>query len=144
MRHWHSTSQTLEPHTASFWTTGASSHPRPSSNLPATPHHAVLPTPYHPQGNAITERLHRTLKTMLATLYQGHPLRWPRLLQTCQATMNAVVHTSTTQQPYFAFFLRPAPRAVGMRLPTVTSEEDDISIACHVIKNSGENDQKIP
>ncbi len=40
-------------------------------------------TPYHPQGNAITERLHRTLKTMLAILLcQGHPLRWPRLLQT--------------------------------------------------------------
>ncbi len=37
-------------------------------------------TPYHPQGNAITERLHRTLKTMLATLCHGHPLRWPRLL----------------------------------------------------------------
>ncbi len=35
-------------------------------------------TPYHSQGNAITERLHRTLKTMLATLCQGHPLRWPR------------------------------------------------------------------
>ncbi len=38
-------------------------------------------TPYHPQGIAITERLHRTLKTILATLSQGHPLRWPRLLQ---------------------------------------------------------------
>ncbi len=37
---------------------------------------------------------------MLATLYQGDPLRWPRLLQTCQATMNAAVHTSTARQPY--------------------------------------------
>ncbi len=73
-------------------------------------------TPYHSQGNAITERLHRTLKTMSATLCQGHPLRWPRLLQTCKATMNAAVHTSTAQHPYFAFFSRPATRVVGTRL----------------------------
>ncbi len=42
--------------------------------------HLITPsytTPYHPQGNAITERLHRTLKIMLATLCQGHPIRWP-------------------------------------------------------------------
>ncbi len=95
-------------------------------------------TPYHPQGNAITERLHRTLKTMLATLCQGHPLRWPRLLQTCQTTMNAAVHTSIAQQPYFAFFSRPAPRSVGTRLPTITGEEDDISIALRVIKETQE------
>ncbi len=78
-------------------------------------------TPYHPQGNGITERLHRTLKTILATLCQGHPLRWPRLLQTCQATMNVAVHTSTAQQPYFS---RPALRVVGTRLPTIAGEED--------------------
>lgn len=37
-------------------------------------------TPYHPQGNAITERQHRNLKGVLSTLCKGHPLRWPRLL----------------------------------------------------------------
>ncbi len=41
-------------------------------------------TPYHPQGNSISERYHRTLKSVLATLCQGHPLWWPRLLPTCQ------------------------------------------------------------
>ncbi len=48
--------------------------------------------------------------------------------------MNAAVHTSTAQQPYFAFFSRPAPRVVSTRLPTITDEEDDISIARRVIK----------
>ncbi len=51
---------------------------------------------------------------------------------------NAAVHTSTAQQPYFAFFSRPAPRVVGTRLPTITGEEDDISIAGRVIKETQE------
>ncbi len=37
--------------------------------------------------------------------------------------MNAAVQSSTAQQPYFAFFSRPAPRVVGTRLPTVTGED---------------------
>ncbi len=52
--------------------------------------------------------------------------------------MNAAVHTSTAQQIYFAFFSRPAPRVMGMRLPTLTGEEDDISIARRVIKETQE------
>ncbi len=55
-------------------------------------------TPYHPQGNSVTERMHRTLKTVLAALCQGHPLRWPKLLQTCQAVMNEAVHTTTGEK----------------------------------------------
>ncbi|MPC53647.1 Pro-Pol polyprotein [Portunus trituberculatus] len=39
-------------------------------------------TPYHPQRNGITKRLHCTFKSILAALCQGHPLRWLRLLQT--------------------------------------------------------------
>lgn len=91
-------------------------------------------TPYHPQRNAVTERMHRTLKSILAALCQGHPLRWPRHLQTCQTTMNTAVHTSTDQQPYYAFFSRHAPRTVGMRLPSVDGEEDDVSIAHRIIR----------
>lgn len=95
-------------------------------------------TPYHPQGNAITERLHRTLKSILAALCQGHPLRWPKLLQVCQATMNAAVHTSIAQQPYFAFFSRHAPRVVGTRLPGVDGEEEDRDIARRIIRETHE------
>ncbi len=54
------------------------------------------------------------------------------------ANMNAAVHTSTAQQPYFAFFSRPAPRVVDTRLPTITGEEDDISIARRVISETQE------
>lgn len=95
-------------------------------------------TPYHPQGNSVTERMHRTLKSILAALCQGHPLRWPRLLQACQTTMNTAVHTSTAQQPYFAFFSRHAPRTVGMRLPVIDGDEDEISIAHRIIRETQE------
>ena len=95
-------------------------------------------TPYHPRGNAVTERMHRTLKAILAALCQGHPLRWPRLLETCQTTMNAAVHTSTAQQPYYAFFSRHAPRTVGTTLPTVKGEKDDIADAHRIIREMHE------
>jgi len=52
--------------------------------------------------------------------------------------MNAAVHTSIAQQPYFAFFSRHAPRLVGTRLPTIDSEEDDLVIARRIIRETQE------
>ncbi|MPC73249.1 hypothetical protein E2C01_067571 [Portunus trituberculatus] len=40
--------------------------------------------------------------------------------------MNTAVHTSTAQQPYFAFFAQPAPCMVDNKLPTVDGEESDL------------------
>ncbi|MPC67784.1 hypothetical protein E2C01_061968 [Portunus trituberculatus] len=48
--------------------------------------------------------------------------------------MNTAVHTSTAQQPYFAFFAR----MVGNKLPTVDSEESDLDIAHRVIRETHE------
>ncbi len=36
----------------------------------------VHSTPYHPQGNAISERMHRTMKAVLTTLCKGQPAMW--------------------------------------------------------------------
>ena len=96
------------------------------------------PTPYHSRGNSVTERMHRTLKTVLAVLCQGHLLRWPRLLQTYQITMNATVRTSTAQQLYYAFFSRHASRTVGDRLPAVGGEENDTAMAHRIIRETQE------
>ena len=81
-------------------------------------------TPYHPQGNSQTERQHRTLKTVLTALCKGHPLRWPTVLAQCQRILNQSVHTSTQQQPYFAFFSRHAPRSSAGHLPAVEGDEE--------------------
>ncbi|KAG0714265.1 Transposon Tf2-9 polyprotein [Chionoecetes opilio] len=120
----------------SSWTTEESSPAGSSSSSAHDTKSLCYTTPYHPQENSVTERMHRTLKSVLSTLCQGHPLRWPTLLQPCQITMNQAVHTSTGQQPYFAFFSRHAPRLVGAALPDVEGEQDDMDVAHALIRET--------
>lgn len=70
--------------------------------------------------------MHQTLKPVLSTLCQGHSLGWPKLLASSQVVMNQAMHTTTGQQPYFAFFSRHPPWLAGAALPTVEGEEDEM------------------
>ncbi len=135
MLHTHcgSTWQTTGLLEASYWTTEASS-PAESSNSFAKSITllSIIPPPYQPQGNGITERMHRTLKSVLFALCQGHPLRWSQLVQSCQISMNQAVHTSTGKQPYFAsFFSRHPPRLVSATLLSVDGGDEDL-VEAHV------------
>lgn len=89
-------------------------------------------TPYHPLGNSVTERMHRTLKTVLVTLCSGH--HWPRFISECQRILNTAVHTTTGEQPYFAFFNRHALRNVEVDLPEVPGNDGDLVNANELIK----------
>ena len=99
-------------------------------------HHITVhyTTPYNPRGNSVTERVHRSLKSVLSTLCAGHPLKWPQYLPSCQAVLNHAVHTSTGVQPYFAFFGRHAPRKVGAPLPGVPGEPEGLQVAHEVVQ----------
>ncbi len=77
----------------------------------------VHSTPYHPQGNTISERLHRTMKSVLTTLCKGQPAMWPRYIKKCQKVLNGAVHEATGEQPHFLMFNRRLPRLVGVELP---------------------------
>ena len=61
-------------------------------------------TPYHPQGNSISERMHRTMKTVLNMLCKGSPYKWPHYLGETQRVLNVAVHTTLGEQPHYVFF----------------------------------------
>ncbi len=92
-------------------------------------------TPYHPQGNSVCERMHRTMKVILATLCKGHPARWPRYIKKCQKIINNAVHESTGEQPYFLMFRRRHPRMIGVEYPQLV-QDADLDMAIEVVKQS--------
>lgn len=95
----------------------------------------VYTTPYHPQGNSVSERMHRTMKSVLGNLCRGQPHKWPNYLLQCQKVLNSAVHETTGEQPYFLFFSRHAPRGVSAQLPKI-DDETDLEIAHEVVRET--------
>ena len=94
--------------------------------------------PFHPQGNSISERMHRTFKTTLAVMSERNPLSWPKYLDDAAHALNTMVHGTTGAQPYFAFFSRHARRYAGVPLPTIDSviRDEGISEAHNIVKET--------
>ena len=61
-------------------------------------------TPYHPQGNGLTERMNRTLIGMLKTLEEEEKVDWARHLPKLAYAYNVTVSKSTGFSPYFLLF----------------------------------------
>ena len=85
-------------------------------------------TPYHPQGNSVSERMHRTMKTVLNVMCKGYPYQWPKYLGETQRVLNTAVHTTHGEQPHFVFFSRRLPRQVASELPTISDDDEDSAI----------------
>ena len=94
--------------------------------------------PFHPQGNSVSERMHRTFKTTIAVMSEQNPLSWPKYLDDAAHALNTQVHATTGAQPYFAFFSRNARRYVGVPLPTIDGdiEGGDLAKAHNIIKKT--------
>ena len=61
-------------------------------------------TAYKPSTNGATERLHRTLNSMLAKVIQAHQLDWDRHVPSVMAAYRATVHDSTGYTPNLLVF----------------------------------------
>ena len=61
-------------------------------------------TPYHPQGNAQTERFNLTLLAMLGTLEEDKKKAWPEFVAPLVHAYNCTRHASTGYSPHFLMF----------------------------------------
>lgn len=85
-------------------------------------------TPYHPEGNSISERMHRTMKTLLNVMCQGHPYQWPKFVGDVQRVLNCSIHATTGEQPHFSFFSRRPFRQILTELPSMDDDTTDSDI----------------
>ncbi len=92
-------------------------------------------TPYHPQGNSISERMHGTMKSVLTTLCKGQPTRWPQYIKKCQRILNSAINEATGEQPYFLMFNRRAPRLIVAELPQI-GQDSDLEVALDVVRRT--------
>ena len=84
----------------------------------------ALCLPYHPRGNSVLERAHRTLKSVLSMLSKEHPNRWPLHLPEAIRILNESVHTSLGTSPFFVQFGYHPKRMVGTLLLPEEKEGD--------------------
>ena len=95
-------------------------------------------TPYHPEGNSISEKMHRTMKTLLNVMCRGHPYQWPKYLGETQRDLNCAIHSTTGEQPHFVFFSRRPYRQIVSEVPEFDEDvgESDIVKAHEIIQQT--------
>ncbi len=67
---------------------------------------AVNTTPYHPEGDGITERVNRTAINMLKAIPENQKKRWKEQLPKLAFTYNSTIHKSTGFSPFYLMFGR--------------------------------------
>lgn len=93
-------------------------------------------TPYHPQGDGITERFNRTLLSMLSTLELEKKVSWKEHVASLVHAYNCMRHETTGYAPFFLMFGRsprlPVDMFLGLKTDfttTVRSVQDKLEQA---------------
>ena len=80
--------------------------------------------PYHPQTNGIVERVHQTLRRMIAKMDPEKRAKWPSHLGPILIAYNATWSLTTGYLPYFLMFGHQPRLPVDLLFPTVRWDEN--------------------
>ena len=84
----------------------------------------IRTSPYHPQTNGTVERVHQTLRRMIAKMDPDKRAKWPLHLGPILIAYNATRSLITGYLPYFLMFGHRPRLPVDLLFPTVRREEN--------------------
>ena len=84
----------------------------------------IRTSPYHPQTNGAIERVHQTLRRMIAKMDPEKRAKWPSHLGPILIAYNATRSLITGYSPYFLMFGHRPKLPVDLLLPTVRRDEN--------------------
>ena len=80
-------------------------------------------SPYHPSGNGQTERMNRTLISMLKTLEEKEKKQWKNHLDKLAFAYNVTIHKTTGYSPFFLVFGRQPGLPIDTMFAAVGEEK---------------------
>ena len=80
--------------------------------------------PYHPQTNGAIERVHQTLRKMIAKMDPDKRAKWPSHLGPILIAYNATRSLITGYLPYFLMFRHQPILPVDLLFPTIRWDEN--------------------
>ena len=84
----------------------------------------IRTSPYHPQTNGAVERVHQTLRRMIAKMDPDKRAKWPSHLGPILIAYNATRSLITGYSPYFLMFGRQPRLPVDLLFQTVRRDEN--------------------